>query len=804
MEKIKYVHRQDCGFKLSAGNSGETSLNLSNEIFDLIAKGSMQQGEEKDVTFKIYKEDCIKAICFIILKLPLYQSSSNSSTKIEDGISIFQKLIDKVNSIFGDKECVDYTVNLYYRTDGRIYLNRLKVDGFSIRDVLVENNSALLFKEEPGGQIALRILSDIQEGEDKKAERIINDRTLSTFILSVISYFDKEKGLTPIATYAQNVNRGNPIKVSAPNLFNLVGMFIETSIEDIRSRNSDHTRWFEKEFEFGGKKVYLSTQWNAKGNYQLTLPDFIKLIRHCYGEIYSYKFNNGVHELYVTRENGADLGPRPQILFQFDDATKFVWECIKLFNKNKELKQLLSSDYRTNGGSMGNYIRINDCFVAQLGQIDIEGFESIYTDEEGYINNGFDARDIEKFAEAVNDVYKGEYQVVIEGDNYKLIKLQLPIDAKAEFTPYLTALRTKPFMLLAGISGTGKSRIAREIAKACWPEGSKQRTAHMPENYCIVSVKPNWHDSTELIGYVSRINGKEKYVYGDFLPFVVKAWMNPSVPHILCLDEMNLAPVEQYFAEYLSAIESRESNNGVITTDPILKPVFSRDADGNAVVEQWYSDLIKSLLAKCPNETIYALTKQFEDNGITIPQNLFVIGTVNMDETTFSFSRKVLDRAMTLEMNKVDLEGGLAKDSLIGPRYIGGEIIGDKAKGADAYEANKALCDKVIEYLKKINDALENTPFKIAYRTRNEFLLYAVNRLAIDKKSEVWQTLDEMTSMKILSRIEGDEDRCKACLAKIDEILAEFLCEHFEESVSHKKIKEMQGKFKSGYTSYWT
>lgn len=491
-------------------------------------------------------------------------------------------------------------------------------------------------------------------------------------------------------------------------------------------------------------------------------------------------------------------------LFQFDDATKFVWECIKLFNKNKELKQLLSSDYRTNGGSMGNYIRINDCFVAQLGQIDIEGFESIYTDEEGYINNGFDARDIEKFAEAVNDVYKGKYQVVIEGDNYKLIKLQLPIDAKAEFTPYLTALRTKPFMLLAGISGTGKSRIAREIAKACWPEGSKQRTAHMPENYCIVSVKPNWHDSTELIGYVSRINGKEKYVYGDFLPFVVKAWMNPSVPHILCLDEMNLAPVEQYFAEYLSAIESRESNNGVITTDPILKPVFSRDADGNAVVEQWYSDLIKSLLAKCPNETIYALTKQFEDNGITIPQNLFVIGTVNMDETTFSFSRKVLDRAMTLEMNKVDLKGGLAKDSLIGPRYIGGEIIGDKAKGADAYEANKALCDKVIEYLKKINDALENTPFKIAYRTRNEFLLYAVNRLAIDKKSEVWQTLDEMTSMKILSRIEGDEDRCKACLAKIDEILAEFLCEHFEESVSHKKIKEMQGKFKNGYTSYWT
>lgn len=165
MEKIKYVHRQDSGFKLSAGNSGETSLNLSNEIFDLITKGSMKLGEERNVTFKLYKEDCIKAVCFIILKLPLYQSSSNASTKVVDNLIVFQNLIGKINYFFGENEIVDYTVNLYYRTDGRIYLNRLKVDGFSIRDVLVENNSALLFKEESNGKIALRILSDIKDGE---------------------------------------------------------------------------------------------------------------------------------------------------------------------------------------------------------------------------------------------------------------------------------------------------------------------------------------------------------------------------------------------------------------------------------------------------------------------------------------------------------------------------------------------------------------------------------------------------------------------------------------------------------------
>ena len=168
MEKIKYVHRQDSGFKLNAGNSGETSLNLSNEIFDLIAKGTLQLGEEKEVTFKIYKEDCIKAICFIILKLPLYQSSSNSSVKVTDSIATFRSLSDSVNVFFGSQESASYTVNLYYRNDGRIYLNHLRVNNFSVRDILVENHSALLFKEETDGTIAIRIISNIQEDEAAK------------------------------------------------------------------------------------------------------------------------------------------------------------------------------------------------------------------------------------------------------------------------------------------------------------------------------------------------------------------------------------------------------------------------------------------------------------------------------------------------------------------------------------------------------------------------------------------------------------------------------------------------------------
>lgn len=361
-------------------------------------------------------------------------------------------------------------------------------------------------------------------------------------------------------------------------------------------------------------------------------------------------------------------------------------------------------------------------------------------------------------------------------------------DVKKSYLPYLAALRTKPFMLLAGISGTGKSRIARQIAKACWAADSEERTKQVPSNFCMIQVKPNWHDSTELLGYVSRIEG-EKYVAGKFLPFVAKAWENLEVPHILCLDEMNLAPVEQYFAEYLSVIESRKLNeDGTITTDPII----------TAVAEQWFWNLVQTLTSNGD------LQDQFKTEGITLPPNLFVIGTVNMDETTFSFSRKVLDRAMTIEMNEVDLYGGLTPEEQNELGEINNSIIGTAVEGKDVYEADKAYCDQVINYLKEVNNILEGTPFKIAYRTRNEFLLYAVNRRAFDAESSLDIALDEMTSMKILPRIEGDSERVKQPLEALKQMMTDKGWTE-EKSVSLKKINEMLTKLQqSGYTSYWT
>lgn len=375
-----------------------------------------------------------------------------------------------------------------------------------------------------------------------------------------------------------------------------------------------------------------------------------------------------------------------------------------------------------------------------------------------------------------------------------------------KFRSYITAIKTKPFLLLAGISGTGKSRIVRELARACWDEDSIEYKAQKPKNFEMIQVKPNWHDSTELIGYVSRVSGTPVYVIGDFLRFITQAWENLDIPYFLCLDEMNLAPVEQYFAEFLSVIESRKSNeDGTITTDPILKKS----------TEDWYRVLTAKLTGG--NET---LRNRFLEEGITIPQNLIVMGTVNMDETTFSFSRKVLDRAMTIEMNEVDLYAGLdSKYEHIG-KLNSDMLIGTAVEGVDVYADNEEVCNKVLSYLQAVNDVLNGTPFKIAYRTRNEFLLYVVNNLPynLDEKGNEFSedeviaiALDEITSMKILSRIEGDDTKIKHSLLEslITTIEAQLLIltgeEKKIESISVAKLKEMKERLTlSGYTSFWS
>lgn len=406
----------------------------------------------------------------------------------------------------------------------------------------------------------------------------------------------------------------------------------------------------------------------------------------------------------------------------------------------------------------------------------------------------------------------------IEDD--RIVKSSTSLSASSEISDdvlsIINAIRTKPFVLLAGISGTGKSRIVRQLAKSVWSLESAEHRAHKPSNFEMVQVKPNWHDSSELLGYVSRIGPEPEFISGDFLRFVVRAWCYPSIPHFLCLDEMNLAPVEQYFAEFLSVSESRklQEDRKTVKTDALLSnPLTDKDPHSGApTAPKWFENLIDNLLTavKCPDGKYVALREQFLTDGISIPQNLIVIGTVNMDETTYSFSRKVLDRAMTIEMNEVDLYAGLDKSKNEVNFIPSDHLLADAVEGYDVYEDYKDVCNLVIGYLDKVNNILEKTPFKVAYRTRNEFLIYVVNALKLAHiegvdANVVAKALDEVTSMKILSRIEGDKKKVHFLDALELTIRQELnnINEGFDSKVSLPKIETMRERLKSGYTSFW-
>ena len=325
------------------------------------------------------------------------------------------------------------------------------------------------------------------------------------------------------------------------------------------------------------------------------------------------------------------------------------------------------------------------------------------------------------------------------------------------YLPYLTALRTKPFMLLAGISGTGKSRIVRKLAQATntkdYEKEEDRWNDNRPDNFELIQVKPNWHNSMDVVGFLSNIP-EPHYVFTDFVRFIVKAWQHPETPYFLCLDEMNLAPVEEYFAEFLSAIESRAwDEDGNYTTDPIISPFKDfKENVGKAMLIELFG--IPDPIDKDE------LAERFYEKGLTLPPNLMVMGTVNMDETTFSFSRKVLDRAMSVEMNEVNYDDFKEGKTELMPLLTeqNALLVNRPQKASEVQDRIDG--GKVIAYLKAVNALLDGTPFKLGYRAANEAMLYVSACQDVAKDGfRIEKALDEFTLMKILSRIEGDDNR---------------------------------------------
>lgn len=343
----------------------------------------------------------------------------------------------------------------------------------------------------------------------------------------------------------------------------------------------------------------------------------------------------------------------------------------------------------------------------------------------------------------------------------------------------LSAIRTKPFILLAGISGTGKSRIVRELAFKSCPQYLQDKAGTTPGNYCMIEVKPNWHDSTELLGYYSRL-GKAGYQFTKFVKFLVKAKMFPTVPFFVCLDEMNLAPVEQYFAEILSILETRkvvigEDGSKTIKTEAIIDAEHFKALGKIGGFAPNFTDrdiYMKLYDIDTESDIKEAVGKRtdLKTEGLTLPDNVVIIGTVNMDDTTHQFSRKVIDRAMTIEMNGGNLRNmfGGSKNLEYLPNkeqqkwqnaFIRRYVTADEVLEAHS-DVAKELVEKLPAQLEEINKALKGTPFEVSYRVLNELTIMVGVMLdeGMELDDAIAQSVNNILLMKILPRIEGDAE----------------------------------------------
>ena len=398
---------------------------------------------------------------------------------------------------------------------------------------------------------------------------------------------------------------------------------------------------------------------------------------------------------------------------------------------------------------------------------------------------------------------------------------------------YISAIKTKPFVILGGFSGTGKSQKVKELAFATCPNNSHLRTSETtPGNYLLLSVKPNWHDATEITGFRSSVN--RNYYVTDFMRFLIKAMHFPNVPFFVCLDEMNLAPVEEYFADFLSVIESRKkTSSGQIVTDAIIPAsVFNEEYNDNFCIFDClgFERMDRGMTDDGLHETLLGkfiridLINKIKRDGLTIPSNVIIIGTVNMDDTTNSFSRKVIDRAMTFEtvVGKFgdeyfnsDVALNYVKNPLKGELFLSDEVRATQMIDEGRFILTKEEQTKILNFINDINEDLDGSPFKISYRILNEtILLYrSKKRIAeimkeeggladgVEFKTDLNTTFDDILMQKVLPRIEGDYEKCSKCLNKLSS-----RAENNEWLRSYDKIEFMIKRFgsdRSGFTSFW-
>lgn len=311
-------------------------------------------------------------------------------------------------------------------------------------------------------------------------------------------------------------------------------------------------------------------------------------------------------------------------------------------------------------------------------------------------------------------------------------------EAHYDSTPYFAKNYKRGTVLKLEKIGEKRLRIVSVddkvvIAKA--QELEKEERKHI-KNTCFISVRSDWTDATPLFGHYNFVD--QRYHLTPALNFILTACENPEIPFFLILDEMNLAKVEHYFSDFLSCLESRHLEDGKLTQEPI----HIHSDSGWLNTNSDYFDLIGPTVA--------------------LPPNLFVTGTVNIDESTYMFSSKVLDRANVIELNEVDINSYGSGVTQAGASTF---VLKDFPNLAQFELSQKSDFQKIpVEakiFLTAVHAILEKHHLHFGYRVINEISRYILNAQSYceDEVNLVSMAIDRQLVQKVLPKLNGPQSK---------------------------------------------
>ncbi len=325
------------------------------------------------------------------------------------------------------------------------------------------------------------------------------------------------------------------------------------------------------------------------------------------------------------------------------------------------------------------------------------------------------------------------------------------------------SLLAKRFLILTGLSGSGKTKLAHAFAS--WLTESE-------DQYRVVAVGADWTTNENVLGYQDALQpALYRKPSNGLLEVILRAAGDTDRPYFLILDEMNLSHVERYFADILSAIESRQE-----------------------IALHASAESLKS----CENDTLLVPSK------IGLPKNLFIIGTVNVDETTYMFSPKVLDRANVIEFrataediaafldnpSAVDMAGLAGKGAAFGATFV--------AEASTEVQLQPATAAELKARLTEVFAALAPIGAEFGFRTAYEIARFTYFHDKLTGSG--WQfnaALDAQVLQKLMPKLHGSQRRLEPVL----KALATF-CETHQCTASLEKIRRMQDRLKDGFTSF--